>query len=104
MTPARSIASVLVSLTLFSLADNAVAADPIAGLTIQGEKFTLDDGTLKFSGILQKPTGKGPFPALLISHGLGGSAERFGGPKCREFVKRGFVCLAPEYTHSNPRG
>jgi dipeptidyl aminopeptidase/acylaminoacyl peptidase len=41
---------------------------------------------------------------VLISHGLGGNAAQFGLPKAREFVKWGFVCIAPDYTHSEPKG
>jgi dipeptidyl aminopeptidase/acylaminoacyl peptidase len=104
MTPAARTIATLFVFAVGCWAISTHAEEEIPGLTVQGEKFTYDDGQLKFTGLLQKPAGKGPFPALLISHGLGGSAERFGGPKCREFVKRGFVCLAPEYTHSNPRG
>jgi dienelactone hydrolase len=37
---------------------------------------------------------------VLISHGLGGSAESFGLNKAREMVKWGYVCIAPDYTHS----
>ncbi|MDP3071033.1 MAG: dienelactone hydrolase family protein, partial [Opitutaceae bacterium] len=55
-------------------------------------------------GILIKPDGDGPFPAILISHGRGGTAEAFGGSKAREFVKMGFVCIAPDYTHAGPAG
>ena len=52
------------------------------------------------SGILLKPEGKGPFPGVLISHGLGGSAQSFGLNKAREMVKWGVVCIAPNYTHT----
>ncbi len=67
---------------------------------LEGERWTcvVDGQTL--SGILRKPEGKGPFPAILISHGLGGSAESFGLVKAREFVGWGMVCIAPNYTHS----
>jgi dienelactone hydrolase len=67
---------------------------------LNGERWTYRDGDFEMSGILLKPEGKGPFPAVLISHGLGGSAESFGLNKAREMVKWGFVCLAPDYTHS----
>jgi len=66
----------------------------------EGNHWIYDDGKLKMDGILLKPEGKGPFPAILISHGLGGSAESFGMEKAREFVKWGMVCIAPNYTHS----
>jgi len=51
------------------------------------------------SGILLKPEGEGPFPAVLISHGRGGSAASFGLTKAREMVSWGLVCIAPDYTH-----
>jgi dipeptidyl aminopeptidase/acylaminoacyl peptidase len=79
-------------------------ADDLPGLSRDGDRFTFKEGTLSFKGILVKPQGKGPFPAILISHGMGGNAEQFGMPKAREFVKRGFVCIAPDYTHGKRDG
>lgn len=96
-------ALVLVCLSLL-LCNNAFSAEKVEGFRLQGESFTFDDGKLKFSGILVKPAGKGPFPALLISHGLGGNAERFGGPKAKEFASRGYVCIAANYTHGERQG
>jgi endo-1,4-beta-xylanase len=55
-------------------------------------------------GILLKPDGRGPFPAVLISHGLGGSAQSFGMGKAREMVKWGLVCLACDYAHAGGPG
>ncbi|MFM7182993.1 MAG: prolyl oligopeptidase family serine peptidase [Verrucomicrobiales bacterium] len=79
------------------------AKNPATGsgeFQINGERWTYRDGDFVMDGILLKPEGKGPFPAVLISHGLGGSAESFGLTKAREMVKWGFVCIAPSYTHS----
>lgn len=70
------------------------------GFQFSGERWTYRDGEFAMNGILLKPSGKGPFPAVLISHGLGGSAESFGLSKAREMVKWGLVCIAPDYTHS----
>jgi acetyl esterase/lipase len=70
---------------------------------LDGERWTCELGGQQLSGILLKPDGNGPFPAVLISHGLGGSAESFGLMKAREFLKWGVVCIAPNYTH-NVRG
>jgi dienelactone hydrolase len=67
---------------------------------LKGERWTYREGEFVMSGILLKPEGKGPFPAVLISHGLGGTAESFGLTKAREMVKWGFICIAPSYTHS----
>jgi dipeptidyl aminopeptidase/acylaminoacyl peptidase len=89
---------------LIALLPPAVArAEEMKGLKLEGNRFTFEDGKVAVRGILVKPEGKGPFPAILISHGLGGNAERFGTPKAREFAGRGFVCIAPDYTHSDPR-
>lgn len=71
-----------------------------AGFTLQGTNWTYAQGDLRFDGVLLKPDGPGPFPAVLISHGLGGSAETFGMNKAREMVGWGYVCIAPNYTHS----
>src|SRR5690606_24658580 len=51
------------------------------------------------AGILVRPPGKGPFPAILINHGMGSNAEQFGMMKAREFVKWGFVCIATDLAH-----
>jgi dienelactone hydrolase len=89
-------------------ARRSIAPPPAAAPTVptakefklEGERWTYRDGDFAMNGILLKPEGSGPFPAVLISHGLGGSAESFGLQKAREMVKWGFVCIAPDYTHS----
>jgi dienelactone hydrolase len=75
-------------------------SSPVADFRLNGERWVCGTGDDQVSGILVKPEGKGPHPAILISHGLGGSAESFGLLKAREFVKMGLVCIAPDYTHS----
>lgn len=81
-----------------------VRAEDLKGFRLDGEQFTLKDGSGAVRGILVKPVGKGPFPAILISHGLGSSGEQFGRSKAKEFVKWGFVCIAPDYAHSDSKG
>ncbi|MCX7827171.1 MAG: prolyl oligopeptidase family serine peptidase, partial [Verrucomicrobiae bacterium] len=76
------------------------AGSAVKGFKLDGERWTCEAGGRPFSGILLKPDGNGPFPAILISHGLGGSAESFGLNKACEFVKWGLVCIAPNYTHN----
>jgi len=75
-------------------------ADTPEGFTLNGERWTYREGDFAMSGILLKPEGEGPFPAVLISHGMGGSASSFGLTKAREMVGWGLVCIAPDYTHS----
>lgn len=72
------------------------------GFQLDGERWTYRDGDFAMEGILLKPEGHGPFPAVLISHGLGGNAQSFGLNKAREMVQWGLVCIAPNYTHTGP--
>ena len=74
----------------------------ISNFQLRDERWTCEADGKPLAGILVKPQGTGPFPALLISHGLGSSADQFGRNKAREFVKWGFVCIAPDYTHARP--
>lgn len=80
------------------------AREPLPGFQRDGERWTYRSGELSLRGILLKPDGPGPFPAVLISHGLGGSAQTFGLAKAREMVKWGLVCLACDYTHAGGPG
>ncbi|HCN28966.1 MAG TPA: hypothetical protein DIT64_09400 [Verrucomicrobiales bacterium] len=86
--------------TLMAAKPASLATNASKGFQLDGERWTYRDGDFAMSGILLKPEGRGPFPAVLISHGLGGSAESFGMNKAREMVKWGFVCIAPSYTHT----
>jgi dienelactone hydrolase len=85
------------------LATAANAAE-LSGFKLDGTKWTYRDDQLSISGILIKPEGNGPFPAIVISHGRGGNADGFGMAKARDFVKMGFVCIATSYTHAGPIG
>jgi dienelactone hydrolase len=52
----------------------------------------------RLNGVLFKPKGTGPFPAVLISHGQGSTANVNSAKMAAEMVKWGLVCLAPNYT------
>lgn len=78
----------------------AISAAAAPDFKVDGQHWTYRDGTFEMGGILLKPEGKGPFPAVLISHGLGGSATSFGLSKAREMVSWGMICIAPDYTHN----
>jgi dienelactone hydrolase len=69
-----------------------------------GDRWTCRADGRPLSGFIAMPEGKGPFPAILISHGMGASAAQFGRMKAREFVRWGFVCIATDYTHARPGG
>jgi dienelactone hydrolase len=81
-----------------------LAAALAQGFELKGERWTWTDAERSFEGVLLKPAGDGPFPAVLISHGLGGSVEAFSLPKAREMVRWGLVCIAPSYTHAGQGG
>lgn len=74
------------------------------GFQLDGDRWTYRDGDFTMDGIFMKPEGEGPFPAVLISHGMGGNAQGFGGMKAREMVQWGLVCIAPNYTHGGMAG
>ncbi|MGV3662722.1 MAG: prolyl oligopeptidase family serine peptidase [Prosthecobacter sp.] len=89
----------------------ATPAEPVGkkismpkGFQLDGQNWTYRDGDFAMSGIFMKPAGSGPFPAVLISHGLGGNAQGFGMMKAREMVWWGAVCIAPDYTHAGGAG
>jgi dienelactone hydrolase len=94
----RSLFAVFLGMTAIVRAQSR--PDVSKNFKLDGEHWTYRDGDFAMNGILLKPEGRGPFPAVLISHGLGGNAESFGLQKAREMVKWGFVCIAPNYTHN----
>lgn len=50
------------------------------------------------------PAGPGPFPAILVSHGKGGTAASFAMSKADVFKSWGMVTMAVDYTHSMSGG
>ena len=68
------------------------------------EYWTYRDGNWMIHGILVHPSGPGPFPAIIVSHGKGGTAETFARSKAEEFKKWGMVTIAVDYTHSMAGG
>lgn len=61
---------------------------------------TLDGVAYDLQGILIKPQGSGPFPAVILSHGAGGSANTYARAVAVEMVRWGLVCIATNYTHA----
>lgn len=59
------------------------------------------DGTqYDLTGVLLKPPGPGPFPAVLLSHGSEGSAALLASLLGPTMVQWGVVCIATNYTHA----
>ena len=76
----------------------------IENFRLSGEQWTCSADGKVLAGVLLRPEGKGPFPAIILSHGLGGSAQGIALSKGRELVKWGFVCIATDYTHAGQGG
>jgi len=61
----------------------------------------VDGVTYDLAGVLLKPRGPGPFPAVVLSHGSDGSAAFFASLIAPTMVRWGLVCIATNYTHSS---
>ena len=62
--------------------------------------FLYSDAQRTFGGIFVKPAGDGPFPAVLINHGQGGTPAGYSLPKAMEMVPWGLVAIGPTLTHA----
>jgi dienelactone hydrolase len=72
-------------------------SSPGATWTYRG---TVAGTTYDLSGVLLKPVGPGPFPAVILSHGSEGSAGFFASLIAPTMVQWGLVCIATNYTHA----
>jgi dienelactone hydrolase len=88
------------------------SSPPGTKLTINGDPESADGatwtliGTLQgrsvdLEGVLLKPRGRGPFPAVVLSHAAGGSAQSYGRALGTVMRKWGLVCIATNYTHAH---
>jgi dienelactone hydrolase len=83
------------------LADFHVTGDPTSNSGATWTYTATTNGiTYDLTGILLKPVGAGPFPAVIISHGAGGSANGYSRAIARSMVGWGLVCIATNYTHA----
>ena len=117
MSPISGLTALALTFALaFSCGASQVAPTPIEpgllpGFTLSGDPASPDGATWTYrdtvsgitydlQGILLKPQGSGPFPAVIISHGAAASAEGYGRAIARVMVEWGVVCIATNYTHS----
>jgi dienelactone hydrolase len=68
-------------------------------VTYNGSTFTYTDADRTITGVWFKPSGAGPFPACIISHGQGGTAASYSADKAGEFLPWGLGSIAPNYAH-----
>jgi dienelactone hydrolase len=62
---------------------------------------TLDGTTVDLQGVLLKPRGRGPFPAVVLSHGAGGNSQSYGRALGSVMRTWGLVGIAVNYTHAS---
>ena len=72
-----------------------VFAAEMAKSTLSPEIVSFRSETLTLKGLLWRPEGKGPFPAVLYNHGSGRDYERQFAALGPLFASRGYVLLAP---------
>jgi dienelactone hydrolase len=61
---------------------------------------TVNGVAYDLAGVLLKPPGAGPFPAVVLSHGSEGNAAFFTSLIGPTMVQWGLVCIATNYTHA----
>ncbi len=96
--------ALLLAATMPSLVAKAGETPKIEKFQLTGEHWTCTADGKPLNGVILKPQGPGPFPALILSHGLGGNAEGIVRSMGQECVKWGFVCIATDYTHAGKTG
>ena len=77
-----------------------ISGDPAAP---NGTRWTYTEtGAINYNleGVLYKPAGIGPFPAIVINHGTGGNANSYSNSIAKKMVGWGYVTIAANYTHS----
>ena len=80
---------------------SAVGLAQNSSFRLNNGDWTYQEGSWHLHGILVRPYGPGPFPAIIISHGRGGNAEGFSRTKAEEFAKWGLVTIAVDYSFAN---
>ena len=111
--------SALLLLVLFVSCGDSTPTSPtapsspstISGFNLQGDpessqgatwtlRGSLQGVTFDLQGILLKPSGAGPFGAVVLSHGAGGNAAAYSRNIAIEMRRWGLVCIATNYTHA----
>ena len=92
-------------------APTPAGVDPLEGFTTVGDPASSSGATWTYrarasgidydlQGVLLKPQGAGPFPAVIISHGAGGNAGGYSRTIARIMVTWGLACIATSYIHA----
>ncbi len=103
--------------TLFVFLSNPLSAALPTGFVINGDgTFVYTDPDTangpgpngshdnSFNGVILTPAGTGPFPAIIINHGQGGSVSNYSQPVAEDMVPWGLVAICPTLTHRGGAG
>lgn len=103
--------------SLFAVLANLLPAALPDGFVINGDgTFTYTDPDTvngpgpngshdnSFTGVILAPEGEGPFPAVIINHGQGGSVVGYSQPVAEDMVPWGLVAICPTLTHRGGAG
>src|SRR5262245_25913925 len=86
---------------LASCASFVVSGNPQSQLGATWTYDSTDDGVrYVLEGVLFAPPGTGPFPAVVVSHGKGGTPSAYSAAISRSFVTWGLVAIGTMYTHA----
>ncbi len=87
--------------TSSTLAALQLAGDPAGAAGASWTYRATDNGVAyDLRGVLFKPAGNGPFPAVIVSHGAGGNSTGYSSAIARVMVQWGLVVIATNYTHA----
>jgi len=112
--PATIAVAALVTAAATALSGTPAAAAPpanCAAFTVSGNPRTATGATWTYQstdlgvryaleGVLFIPSGTGPFPAVVVSHGKGGTPRGYSATIARTMVTWGLVAIGPMYTHA----
>lgn len=103
--------------SLFTVLANLLPAALPDGFVINGDgTFTYTDPDTvngpgpngshdnSFTGVILVPEGEGPFPAVIVNHGQGGTVSSYSQPVAEDMVPWGLVAICPTLTHRGGAG
>lgn len=83
------------------MAFKITSGDPRSGMGARFTYASTDDGTVfSLQGLLRSPAGNGPFPAVVINHGKGGTPYTYSARIAAQMVTWGLVAMAVQFSHA----
>jgi dienelactone hydrolase len=100
--PPPAVAPPAASASAVSCANFTITGTPTAASGASWTYHSTDDGVAySLKGVLLAPPGAGPFPAVVVSHGKGGSARGYSTRIAQTMRGWGLVAIATNYSHGS---